>query len=64
MMGSNKHEIYKRRGSKNLVVAAVMAAFILLIFLVTIVKISDGGTMQAFDHSVRPELIGAVENSE
>ena len=38
--------------------------FILLIFLVTIVKISDGGTMQAFDHSVRPELIGAVENSE
>ena len=63
-MNPIRHEIYKRRGNKNIAIASVMVAFILIIFSVTIVKISGGGSMQAYDHSLRPELIEASENSE
>lgn len=51
-----EHELHARRFSRNLGVAVTLAAFILLVFALTVVKVTRGDPMQAFDHVVRPEL--------
>jgi hypothetical protein len=56
-MNKNKHEIYNRRGNKNLWLGLIMGSFVVLVFFVTIVKLSNGDSMQAFDHSLRPEMV-------
>ena len=56
-MDKEKHEIYSRRGNKNIWLGTLMASFVILVFFVTIVKLSSGASMQAFDHALRPELL-------
>ncbi len=46
-----------RRGKNNAWLGIIMGCLVTLIFLVTIVKLSSGSKMQAFDHSLRPELV-------
>ncbi len=46
-----EHEIYKRRMSRNLGVGLVLAAFIAIVFGLTIAKINNGGQVQGLDHS-------------
>ena len=50
------HEIYRRRFSRNLGVGLLLAAFVGLVFALTVVKVTRGDPMQGFDHAVRPEL--------
>jgi hypothetical protein len=50
------HDLHRRRFSRNLGVGLSLAAFILLVFALTVVKVTRGDPMQAFDHVVRPEL--------
>ncbi len=50
------HDLHKRRYSRNLGVALTLVALIALIFGLTVVKVTRGDPMQAFDHAVRPEL--------
>jgi hypothetical protein len=50
------HEIHARRFGRNLGLGLVLGAFVMLIFALTIVKVTRGDPMQAFDHVVRPEL--------
>ena len=52
-----QHEIYSRRGQKNIWLGIIMGALVTVIFLVTIVKLANGSKMQAFDHSLRPEMV-------
>lgn len=54
------HELHRRRFGRNLGVSLVLAAFIALVFGLTIAKVSGGGTIQAFDHTYRPALDPAV----
>ena len=54
-MRPDSHEIYGRRRSRNFGVGLVLAAFVLLTFAVTIVKLGQGGEMRGFDHT--PETI-------
>ena len=56
-MRPDTHEIYGRRRSRNLGLGLVLAAFVALVFAVTIVKLSEGHPMQGFDHEVRPQLL-------
>lgn len=49
-----EHEIYKRRMGRNLGVGLVLAAFIAIVFGLTIVKIGNGGQVQGFDHTAQP----------
>ena len=35
----------------------IMGSFVVLVFFVTIVKLSSGVSMQAFDHALRPEMV-------
>ena len=51
------HELHKRRFGRNMGLGGVLIAFVLFVFGLTIVKISEGTSLQGFDHVVRPELI-------
>ena len=50
-MRPDSHEIYARRRSRNLGLGLTLAAFVLLTFLVTIVKLREGAQMQGYDHT-------------
>lgn len=53
------HEMHKRRFGRNLGVGLTLAAFIAIVFALTIVKINNGGTIEGFDHAARPGLVPA-----
>ncbi len=46
-----------RRAKRNAAVGWALAGFVILVFAVTVVKMSDGHMMEAFDHAVRPSLL-------
>jgi hypothetical protein len=50
-MRPDSHEIYGRRRSRNLGLALTLAAFVLLVFAVTVVKLTEGADMRGYDHS-------------
>lgn len=50
-MRPDSHELYARRRSRNRGVGLVLAAFVLLTFAVTIVKLSEGADVRGFDHT-------------
>ncbi len=56
-MKNSDSEIHKLRSSSNIGLGLILAAFVVLVFSVTIVKLSSGDTMQAFDHVLRPEML-------
>ena len=51
------HEIHSRRWSRNLGVGLTLGAFILVIFGLTVVKVTNLGPVEGFDHVVRPEMV-------
>jgi hypothetical protein len=52
-----EHEIYKRRFSRNLGVGLTLAAFVALVFALTVVKVTRGDPMQGYDHVVQPSSV-------
>ena len=50
------HELHNRRFSRNLGLGLTLAFFVAIVFGLTVVKVTRGDTMQAFDHVARPEL--------
>lgn len=56
MVFKPEHELHKRRLGRNVGVAVTLGLFILLVFALTVVKVTRGDPMQGFDHSVRPEM--------
>lgn len=56
-MITKQHEIYHRRGKNNFWLGMIMGCLVTVIFSVTIVKLTNGSKMQAFDHSLRPEMV-------
>ena len=59
-----EHEIYRRRFSRNLGVGLVLAAFVALVFALTVVKVTRGDTMHSNDSSGGTDPTVAVEPSE
>lgn len=51
-----EHELHKRRFSRNLGVGLTLAAFVLLVFALTVVKVKRGDPMKGFDHTLDPAL--------
>ena len=49
-MKPDSHEIYGRRRSRNLGLDVVLAAFVLIVFAVTVVKLSEGADMRSPDN--------------
>ena len=52
-----EHELHKRRFGRNMGLLAVLSAFVAIVFGLTIVKVSEGGKLEAFDHATRPSLL-------
>ena len=57
---TRRHELHVRRGHRNILLAGILAGFVVLVFAITVVKLSSGQMMEAFDHVVRPSLLGAA----
>lgn len=51
-----EHDLHKRRMGRNLGLGIVLVGFVALVFGLTVVKVSNGGNMEAFDHTPRPAL--------
>ena len=51
------HEIYKRRFGRNLGLGLTLAAFAALMFGLTVVKVTETGPIQGYDHVVQPGLV-------
>jgi hypothetical protein len=49
-----EHELHKRRFSRNLGLGLTLAAFVALVFALTVVKVRRGDSMQGFDHTYQP----------
>ncbi|MEM8871294.1 MAG: hypothetical protein AAGB10_10000 [Pseudomonadota bacterium] len=49
--GTAEHEIYRRRGARNLAVGGCLVGVVLMIFAVTLVKLSAGVEIRGFDHT-------------
>ena len=47
------HELHRRRLGRNLGLGLVLAAFVALVFGLTIAKVGGGGSIQGFDHTPR-----------
>jgi hypothetical protein len=58
-----EHELHKRRFSRNLGVGLTLAAFVALVFALTVVKVKRGDPMQGYDHVVQP-LTAPPEKAE
>jgi hypothetical protein len=57
-----EHELHKRRFSRNLGVGLTLAAFVALIFALTVVKVKRGDPMQGYDHVVQPLSVPTTED--
>lgn len=51
------HELHRRRSGRNYGLLAVLCAFIVIIFGLTMVKIQGGATMEAYDHQPRASVL-------
>lgn len=55
------HELHKRRGKRNMLLGLVLGGFVIMVFGITMAKLSNGQMMEAFDHSLRDTLIEDTE---
>ena len=51
------HELHQRRLSRNVGVALTLVFLIAVVFGLTVVKVTRGDSLQAYDHAVRPEMV-------
>ena len=51
-MRPDSHEIYGRRRSRNFGLGLTLAAFVVLVFAVTVVKLTEGQDMRGYDHTL------------
>ena len=57
------HELHQRRLSRNVGVALTLVFLISVVFGLTVVKVTRGDSLQAYDHVVRPEMV-PLENAQ
>jgi hypothetical protein len=61
MMRPDAHEIYARRRSRNIGIGLVLAAVVLLVFAVTVVKLTEAGPAEGYDHQPRATVLPRTE---
>ena len=59
-----QHELHRRRFSRNLGLGLTLAAFVALVFALTVVKVQRGDPMQGYDHVVQPEAVPATTGGQ
>jgi len=56
-LNKSNEDLNQKRKSRNLWLALSLGLFIVIVFLVTIGKLSDGNFIEGFDHALRPSLL-------
>ena len=51
------HELHERRKSRNIGVGLTLAAFVAVMFALSVVKILQLGPTEGYDHVVRPQML-------
>ena len=51
------HEIHKRRFGRNVGVAACLVGFCAIVFGLTIAKVQQGASLEAYDHQPRASVL-------
>ena len=51
-----EHEIHGRRRSRNVGLGVVLIGFVALVFALTVVKVQQGGLLEAYDHQPRVSM--------
>lgn len=61
-----EHELHARRRSRNIGLLVVLIGFAALVFALSVVKVSTGGSaaLEGFDHQVRPGLLPPEDGVE
>lgn len=59
-----EHELHGRRRSRNVGLGFVLIGFVALVFALTVVKVQQGGMLEAFDHQPRVSLLPTEEPAE
>lgn len=60
-MRPDSHEIFGRRKSRNVGLGVVLAVLVLLVFAVTVVKLTERGPVEGFDHQPRASVLPKIE---
>jgi hypothetical protein len=58
------HDLHQRRFGRNLGVALCLVAFMAVVFGLTVAKIRQGASMEAFDHTPRVSVTPPVETGQ
>ncbi len=58
------HDLHKRRFGRNVGVALSLVGFAAIVFGLTVAKIREGSTMEAFDHTPRVSVTPPVETGQ
>ncbi len=56
-LNKTENDLNLKRKSRNLWLALSLGLFIVIVFLVTIAKLSNGNSIEGFDHTLRPSLL-------
>ena len=58
------HELHRRRFGRNLGLGLTLVGFVVLIFALTVVKVTETGPIQGYDHVLQPGLVPPPEAVE
>lgn len=58
---NNEHELHGRRRSRNVGLGLVLVGFVALVFALTVVKVRQGDSLEAFDHQPRVSILPREE---
>jgi hypothetical protein len=58
------HDLHKRRFGRNVGVALSLVGFAAIVFGLTVAKIREGASMEAFDHQPRVSITPIVEDGQ
>lgn len=61
MAFAKDHDLHKRRLGMNVGVALTLVAFVAVMFGVTVVKVTNGGLIEAYDHQPRASVLPITE---
>jgi hypothetical protein len=58
------HDLHKRRLGRNVGVALSLVGFAAIVFGLTVAKIREGASMEAYDHTPRVSITPPVETGQ
>lgn len=58
-----EHDLHRRRFGRNLGLGLVLVGFAAIIFGLTVVKVSNGGMIEGYDHQPRASLLPKTEEN-